>query len=42
MGNEKFVPVIEGHLRKHMVLLPEVIEEASGIRIFGKLIKSLV
>ena len=42
MENKKYVPVIEGNLRKHMVLLPEVIEEASGIRIFGKLIKSLV
>ncbi|QNM06840.1 beta/alpha barrel domain-containing protein [Qiania dongpingensis] len=42
MGNEKYVPVIEGNLRKHMVLLPEIVEEASGIRIFGKLIKSLV
>ena len=42
MGEKKYVPVIEGNLRKHMVLLPEVIEEASGIRIFGKLIKSLV
>jgi 2-keto-3-deoxy-6-phosphogluconate aldolase len=42
MGEKKYVPVIEGHLRSHMVLLPEIIEEASGIRIFGKLIKSLV
>ena len=42
MENKKYVPVIEGNLRKHMVLMPEVIEEASGIRIFGKLIKSLV
>ncbi len=42
MGDKKFVPVIEGNLRKHMVLLPDVVEEASGIRIFGKLIKSLV
>lgn len=42
MEDKKYVPVIEGNLRKHMVLMPEVIEEASGIRIFGKLIKSLV
>ena len=42
MEEKKYVPVIEGNLRKHMVLMPEVIEEASGIRIFGKLIKSLV
>ena len=39
---DKYVPTIEGNLRKHMVLVPKVIEEASGIRIFGKLIKSLV
>lgn len=39
---EKVVPSIEGNLRRHMVLMPKVIEQASGIRIFGKLIKSLV
>jgi len=38
----KFVPEIQGNLRKHMLKVPEVINEASGIRIFGKLIKSLV
>ncbi len=38
----KFVPEIQGNLRKHMIVLPEVINEVSGIRIFGKLIKSLV
>ncbi len=38
----KFIPDIEGTLRKHMVRVPELIEEVSGIRIFGKLIKSLV
>jgi len=37
-----FVPEIEGNLRKHMVKVPEAILQVSGIRIFGKLIKSLV
>lgn len=39
---EKHLPEIDGNLRKHMVRVPGVIEQASGIRIFGKLIKSLV
>lgn len=39
---EKFQPEIDGNLRKHMVRVPKVIDQASGIRIFGKLIKSLV
>ncbi|MDD5017478.1 MAG: hydrolase [Eubacteriales bacterium] len=38
----KFVPEIEGNLRKHMVKIPEVIDEVSGIKIFGRLIKSLM
>lgn len=38
----KFVPEIEGNLRRHMIRVPSVIDEVSGIRIFGKLIKSLV
>lgn len=38
----KYIPEIQGNLRKHMIVLPEVINEVSGIRIFGKLIKSLV
>lgn len=37
-----FIPEIEGNLRRHMIRVPKVIEEVSGIRIFGKLIKSLV
>jgi len=37
-----FIPEIEGNLRKYMVKVPEVIQQASGIRIFGKLIKSLI
>jgi 2-keto-3-deoxy-6-phosphogluconate aldolase len=37
-----FIPEIEGNLRKHMLKVPEAIHQAGGIRIFGKLIKSLV
>lgn len=39
---KQFIPEIEGNLRKHMVKVPEVIQQVSGVRIFGKLIKSLV
>ncbi|MFA5675106.1 MAG: hydrolase [Christensenellales bacterium] len=38
----RFVPEIQGTLRRHMVRVPEAINEVSGIRIFGKTIKSLV
>lgn len=38
----QFIPEIQGNLRKHMVHVPEVINQVSGIRIFGKIIKSLV
>lgn len=38
----QFIPEIHGNLRKHMVRVPEIINEVSGIRIFGKTIKSLV
>ncbi len=39
---EKFIPEIKGVLRRHMIELPQVIREASGIKIFGKRIKSLI
>lgn len=39
---ERNIPEIDGILRKHMIRVPKEIERASGIRIFGKLIKSLV
>lgn len=39
---EYFIPEIQGNLRRHMIRVPHVIEEVSGIRIFGKTIKSLV
>lgn len=38
----KYVPNIKGTLRSHMIEVPEVIRNASGIRIFGKRIKSFV
>lgn len=39
---DNLIPKVDGNLRRHMVRVPEVIEQASGIKIFGKLIKSLV
>lgn len=35
-------PEIQGNLRKHMIRMPAAIDEVSGIRIFGKLIRSIV
>jgi len=40
--SEKFIPTIKGLLRRHMIEIPSVIDEASGIRINGKRIRSLV
>lgn len=39
---EKYVPEILGNLRKHVILVPEEISNVSGIKIFGKLIKSIL
>ena len=39
---EKIIPEYEGFLRKFMLKVPEEISKASGIRIFGKKIKSIV
>ena len=36
------VPEIEGNLRKHMVKIPDIINQVSGINIFGKNIKSVI
>ncbi len=36
------IPEIRGQLRDHSLEVPSVIAQASGIRIFGKLIRSLV
>lgn len=38
----KKVPQIKGTLRSHIIELPDVIRDASGIRIFGKRLKSFV
>lgn len=38
----QFVPEIQGTLRKFMLNVPDEIHEASGIRIFGKRIRSIV
>jgi len=40
--NEKFVPEYSGSLRSYMVTVPEIINNCGGIRIFGKLIKSVI
>jgi hypothetical protein len=38
----KFVPEIKGTLRSRMIDVPEAIRSASGIKIFGKRLKSFV
>lgn len=38
---ERFIPEIRGILRRHMIEVPECIRRASGIKIFGKRIRSL-
>ncbi|AWI07524.1 hydrolase [Clostridium drakei] len=38
----KYIPEIKGILRRHMIEVPNVIREASGIRIFGKRLKSFL
>lgn len=40
--NNKYVPEIKGILRSHMIEVPLVIRNATGIRIFGKRLKSFV
>ncbi|WP_194192385.1 hydrolase [Clostridium chrysemydis] len=42
MKREKFVPEFNGVLRSHMVRLPKVIRDCSGISIFGRRIKSIL
>lgn len=39
---DKLIPEIKGTLRNHIIELPEVIRKASGIRIFGKKLKSFI
>lgn len=38
---ERFIPEIMGTLRKHIVEVPQCIRRATGIKIFGKRIKSI-
>ena len=38
----KYVPEVMGVLRSHIVKVPDVIRNCSGIRIFGKRIKSIL
>lgn len=40
--DNKYVPEIYGNLRNHIITVPHIINKATGIRIFGKLIKSLI
>jgi len=37
-----YIPDIQGNLRKHMLKVPEAIQQASGMIVLGKKIKSLV
>lgn len=39
---ERRVPAISSYLKRNMIYIPTVIEKASGIRVNGKLIRSLV
>ena len=36
------IPELSGSLRKNQIIIPSIINEASGVRINGKLIKSLL
>lgn len=38
---DRFIPELKGTLRKHMVEVPDCIRKATGIRIFGKRIRSI-
>jgi len=40
--NPRKIPVIDGTLRNNYVKMPQVIREASGIKIFGKRLKSFI
>lgn len=41
LRQRKAVPAYEGTLRSHMIMIPPCISECSGIRVFGRRIKSL-
>jgi len=38
----RYVPQIKGMLRSHIIEMPEVIRQVSGIKIFGKVLKSFI
>ena len=40
MAENLYIPEISGPLRSFMLKVPEEIQQASGIRVMGKLIKS--
>lgn len=40
--DKKYIPVIESKLKKRIVEIPKAVYEASGIKVFGKRIKSLI
>lgn len=40
--SNKYVPEIKGTLRSHMIDVPDIIRTASGIKVFGKRLKSFV
>lgn len=42
MFMQQYVPEFKGNLRSFMLRVPEIIENCSGIRIFGKTIKSVL
>ena len=42
MNDERWIPTVTSNLRDNFVRVPEAVREASGIRIFGKRIKSLI
>ncbi|NLM34091.1 MAG: hydrolase, partial [Clostridiales bacterium] len=38
----KYVPEVKGILRSHIIEVPNIIREASGIKVFGKRLKSFI
>ncbi|MEO1771988.1 MULTISPECIES: hydrolase [Enterococcus] len=41
-GTEQFIPELYSELRQSIIKMPKVIKKASGIQIYGKLIKSII
>jgi hypothetical protein len=42
ISESRKIPIIESRLKKRIVTVPEVIRGATGIKIFGKRIKSII